>query len=86
MYKTRISQWRLDKKNKEREMKVVIRKRAERLSVGKKSVFHVRGRAVNFEEVVRYWRRKGISIEDIAAQSDDSTTPTGVECLAPIIS
>ena len=86
MYKTRIKQWRLDKKNKESDMKAIVRKRAKRLSEGKASAFHVRGRPVDFEEVIRYWGRKGISIEDIVAQRAASATPVDVDCLTPLVS
>ena len=65
-------------------MKAIARKNAKRLSEGKTSAFHVRGRAVDFEEVVRYWERKGISIEEIAAQRSASATPTDVKCLTPV--
>ena len=86
MYKTRIKQWRLDKKNKESDMKAIVRKRAKRLNESKVSLFHVRGKAVDFEEVVRYWERKGISIEDVATQRDASATPVDVRCLTPAAS
>ena len=86
MYKSRVSLWRLDKKNKECDMKAIVRKRSERLNVGEASQCRVRGRAIGLEEVVRYWGRKGISIEDIAAQRSASATPVDVEVFTPVIS
>ena len=86
MYKTYIRKWRLDKKNKESDMKAIVRKRAERLKGGKTSAFLVRGRAIEFEEVARYWGRKGVSIEDIEPRRDGSATPMDVKCLTPAAS
>jgi hypothetical protein len=43
MYKDRIKKWGLDKKNKERDMVAILRKKTERDAVGKESSFRVRG-------------------------------------------
>ena len=80
MYKKRIKQWGLDKKNKENEMRAVVRKRKQLGDQGKASTFRVRGRLVDYKDVVRYWERKGVRIEDVIAQRSGSTTPDAVEC------
>ena len=87
MYKTRITQWGLDKKNKENEMRAIMRKTASRVSKGKDSTFYIRGKTVKFENVVRYWQRNGRSpIDEIIAQREASRTPEAVECFTPVLS
>lgn len=80
MYKKRINQWGLDKKNKENEMRAIVRKRKQLGDQGKAGAFRVRGRLVDYKDVVRYWERKGMRIEDIIAQRTGSTTPEAVKC------
>ena len=84
MYKKRIKQWGLDKKNKEPEMRAIVRKRKQRADQGKGSTIRVRGQVLDFEKVVRYFHRKGVSIEDIIAQQTASSTPKAVEFSTPV--
>ena len=56
MYKTHISKWGLDKKNKDHEMRAVVRKYRHREAQGKRSKIHIRGKERSFEEIVRYWK------------------------------
>ena len=84
MYKTYIKQWGLDKKNKEPEMRAIVRKNQQRANQGKRSIIHVRGRHRDFAEVVDYWARKGISIDDIVARQKASPTPEAVVFSTPI--
>ena len=84
MYKTHIKQWGLDKKNKDFEMRAIVRKKNQREHQGKSSIIRVRGQLRDFAEVVRYWDRKGVSIEDIIARQTASPTPEAVECLTPV--
>lgn len=84
MYKRRIKQWGLDKNNKDAEMRVIARKTKVRLGQGKRSDVHVRGKAIDDEEVKRYWRRKGISIGDVIAHRKASVTPEAVEIVTPV--
>ena len=84
MYKTHIKQWGLDKKNKEFEMRAIVRKNKRRADQGKGSIIRVRGRIRDFAEVVRYWERKGVSIDDIIARQTASPTPDTVECFTPM--
>ncbi len=83
MYKTQITKWDLDKKNKECEMRAIVRKNQQRADQGKRSIIRVRGQRQDFAKVVRYWNRKGVSIEDIIARRTASPTPEAVECLTP---
>ena len=84
MYKTHIAKWGLDKKNKEPEMRAIVRKNKQRAERGKLSNFRVRKRHLNFAEVVRYWERKGVTIDEVIARSTASPTPEAVECFTPV--
>lgn len=83
MYKNRITQWGLDKKHKEDEMRAIVRKNKERADRGKESVFFVRGRAVEHQEIVGYFKRKRLTIEDVLSQRQERLTPEAVECRTP---
>ena len=80
MYKTRITRWGLDKKNKEKEMRAIVRKEKQLDDQGKASTFRIRGRLVDYKDVIRYWERKGVRIEDVIAQRTGSMTPEAVKC------
>ena len=90
MYKTHIKQWGVDKKNKEIEMRAIVRKYRQREDQGRNSVIHIRRRGrnspdvVSFTEVVRYWARKKKSIDDVIARQTSSPTPEAVELLTPV--
>ena len=84
MYKRRIKQWGLDKNNKDDEMRAIVRKTKARLRQGKRSKIHVRGKEISDEEVIRYWKRKGISIDDVIAHRAASVTPEAVNIVTPV--
>lgn len=84
MYKTHITQWGLDKKNKEFEMRAIVRKKKQRSDHGKRSVIHVRGQLRDFAEIVRYWDRKGVSIDEVIARHATSPTPEAVVFSTPV--
>ena len=86
MYKTRITRWGLDKKNKKCDMEAIVRKHSDRQRIGKRSNFRVRGKAVDYEDVVRYFHRRGESIDDVVARRGASKTPEAVACFTPILS
>lgn len=69
MYKDRIKQWGLDKKHKEDEMRAIVRKRKQRKDRGKDSVFSIRGRTIDDAELARYFKRKGLTIEEVIGRS-----------------
>ena len=84
MYKTHIEKWGLDKKNKENEMRAIVRKQKQRADLGKRCILRVRGRPMDFAEVVRYWHRKGVSVDDVISRRTASPTPEAVECFTPV--
>ena len=86
MYKTQITRWGLDKKNKEPEMRAIVRKRKQRADQGKGSIIRVRGQIRDFTEVVRYWDKKGVCVDDLIARQAASPTPEAVEIFTPLAS
>lgn len=67
-------------------MRAAVRKRSQRTQQNKRSIFRIRGKPVDDQEIVRYFARKGLSIEDIIAQRRASKTPETVICLTPVTS
>lgn len=86
MYKKRMSEWSLGKRNREPEMRAIVRKNLNRAMQGKSTTIQVRGRQIEFAEVERYWRRKGLSVADIIASRLMSKTPEEVNCFTPQLS
>ena len=84
MYKTHIKQWGLDKKNKEPEMRAIVRKHKQRADQGKTSTIHIRGQIRTIVETFRYWERKGVSIDEIIARQTASPTPEAVKFFTPV--
>src|SRR5947209_8715877 len=82
MYQRKIAQWELDKKHKAPEMKAILRMARQRDAAGLASLFRVRGRRVDIEEVHRYFRRKG---EDPATVdvNDSGPIPSTVKVETP---
>jgi hypothetical protein len=80
MYKARITKWKLERNNKEDNMRAILRKNAERNAIGKNTHFSVRGRIVTMEEVEHYFKRKrGLP----APRQFDPPTPSDVSCRTP---
>jgi hypothetical protein len=81
MYKNHITKWKLDKRNKAHEIMAIVRKKRQRDAVWKASEFHVRGRVISLDDVHRYLKRKGISVEDAIVQR--AATPPDLRCCTP---
>ena len=60
MLKKRIARWGLDRNLKLADMLVALRYTLQRQAQGRKSVFLIRERIVTFDDVKRYFRRKGV--------------------------
>jgi hypothetical protein len=80
MYKDRIKKWGLDKKNKERDMVAILRKKTARDAVGKESSFRVRGQPVTMDDVLHYFKRKK-GTQDMGISA--ATTPSDISCWTP---
>ncbi|KAL8826504.1 MAG: hypothetical protein Q9191_003757 [Dirinaria sp. TL-2023a] len=83
-YKRRIKEWGLGKNSRAKEMSAVARKFAERKAISKPSIFRIRGQDVDYAEMVRYFGRRRITIEDVMAQRQTSSTPEAVMCFIPL--
>lgn len=84
MWKNKIKEWGLDKKNKKDDVLAILRKKAERDAAGKKTVFRLRGRDVNLEKVQKYVTRNHISettIGELVASRPQ--TPPDLQCFTP---
>jgi hypothetical protein len=79
MYKDRIKKWGFDKKNKERDMIAILRKKSERAAVGKETSFRVRGQIVTVEDVLDYFKRKKGTRDTLSIAS----TPSDISCWTP---
>ena len=82
-FKRQIRKWKLDKKKKESEMRMIANLFLQRNKINKRSIIIVRNRRYKLQDVIRYFERKGISIEDL----DPSRVPaaaTSVRCLTPV--
>ena len=66
-------------------MRAVVRKTDRRAKQGKPSTVIIRNRVVN-DDIVSYWKRKGIAIDDVIAQRTASVTPEAVNCYTPLVS
>lgn len=67
--KHRIRVWHLDKKQKDHEMRTILKAYLSRKAQGKQSIFRLRGRLIDRREISRYFRRKGIySLESLAPE------------------
>lgn len=84
MYKTHVKGQGLDKRKKEEDIVAVACLNKKRTDEGSSSTFLVRGKVVDYADVVRYWKRKRISIDDVISQRAASTTPEAVECSTPV--
>ena len=65
-------------------MRAIVRKFAQRKAIRKPSSFRVRGQEVDYLEMVRYFARKGISIDDMMTRQRTSPTPEAVICITPL--
>ena len=83
--KHRIRVWHLDKKQKDHEMRAIVKTYLRRKSQGKQSVFRIRGRSIDHGEIVRYFRRKGIyNLDSLSAElSNAPETPPEITCHTP---
>ena len=84
MYKSRIKCWGLEKKFKENEMRAIVQENHQWVAKGKVSDIHIRGKRVDFGKVVRYWKRKNLSIDQVVDQREMSKISEGLRCMTPL--
>ena len=84
MYKSRFPKWDIRKNNKESDMSVILRKKTQRDAIGKPSSFCVRGKPVEFQNVMRYFKRKGTKRNPaFRVASPSVATPPYIVCSTP---
>lgn len=87
MFKNKVTEWGIDKKNKKDEVLAMLCKNNQREAAGKKTVFELRGRPVNFSDVQRYAKRNRITdatIQQLVASRPQ--TPSDLVCSTPPLS
>lgn len=80
-YRTRVSQWGLDKNIKPDEMKAIVRKRQKRnlIETNKGELaFKVRGNVVEAEKIDRWMKRHDIPEDTVYAPSPAAATPSAL--------
>ena len=65
-------------------MRAIVRKKKQRADLGRGSIICVRGQNLDYAEVVRYWDRKGVAVDDVIARWTSSPTPEAVEFSTPV--
>jgi len=83
MYKSRIKKWNFDKKTKEGEAWAILRMKMHRDAAGKESAFRVRGRTTTVDDVLRYFKRKGILNPEVEAGTSKASILPAIECWTP---
>ncbi|KAF2114628.1 hypothetical protein BDV96DRAFT_647324 [Lophiotrema nucula] len=82
-YRTRISQWGLDKNVKPKEMKAIVRKRQQRKLVEHSKAelaFTVRGNTVEPQNIDRWMKRHDVPESFVYSPSLAASTPSAVHC------
>lgn len=85
MYKSRITQWGFDKKNKASDMEFVLRKKMQRDAVHKSTSFIMRGRALNTPAFAAYVKRHHL-LERIEKDAYTADTPEHISYQTPVTS
>ena len=84
MLKKRITKWNLDKKLKNADMSAALRIALAREAQGKKSLFLNRGRIITFDDIKRYFKRKGVhDLHAMVASRPASKPESLTTCYTP---
>ena len=77
MYKSRITAWGLQKNNKVRDARAILKHQRAVEATGGRCLFFKRGRPIDLEAILRTWRRAG------RKYNDDTTygIPADIECI-----
>lgn len=84
--KTRLKQWRLRKNHGQEELLFVARKLLQRERDGRRATVRLRGTEMKFEEnVMKHFRRKHRTEQEVRAQAEALTAPTppDISCSTP---
>ncbi|KAI0188668.1 hypothetical protein EV127DRAFT_119546 [Xylaria flabelliformis] len=80
MYKTKLTQWKFFKNNRQTDVANLLYLQRHRLALGKESTFRRNGRTV---DVAAYIRRKGLRPVDLLEAADSGDLPPTLRCRTP---
>ncbi|KAI2633603.1 hypothetical protein GGS26DRAFT_52621 [Hypomontagnella submonticulosa] len=80
MYKTKLTQWKFFKNNRQADVANLLYLQRHRLAIGKESTFRRNGKVIDVEA---YMRRRGISAFDLVEVADSGDLPPTVRCRTP---
>ncbi|KAI1346084.1 Clr5 domain-containing protein [Xylaria sp. FL0043] len=80
MYKTKLTQWKFFKNNRQADVANLLHLQRHRLAMGKESTFRRNGRAV---DVAAYMKRKGLRPVDLLEGAKPSELPPTLRCRTP---
>lgn len=80
MYKTKLTQWKFFKNNRQADVANLLYLQRHRLAIGKESTFRRNGKPIDVEA---YMRRRGISAFDLVEVADSGDLPPTVRCRTP---
>ncbi|KAI3330308.1 hypothetical protein F4824DRAFT_341496 [Ustulina deusta] len=80
MYKTKLTQWKFFKNNRQADVAKLLYLQQYRLAMGKESTFRRNGRAI---DVAAYMRRKGLRPVDLLGAAQPGDLPPTVRCRTP---
>jgi hypothetical protein len=85
IYKSRITQWGFDKKNKASDVEFVLRKKMHRDAVHKNTFFTVRGRLLDMKSFLKYVKRHHL-LERTSIEANTADTPEHITYQTPAAS
>ncbi|KAI8953150.1 Clr5 domain-containing protein [Xylaria longipes] len=80
MYKTKLTQWKFFKNNRQADVANLLYLQQHRLAMGKESMFRRNGRTV---DVAAYIRRKGLRPVDLLEVAESGDLPPTLRCRTP---
>ncbi|KAI0173219.1 hypothetical protein GGR52DRAFT_377316 [Hypoxylon sp. FL1284] len=80
MYKTKLTQWKFFKNNRQADVANLLYLQRHRLAIGKESTFRRNGKPIDVEA---YIKRRGISAFDLVEVADSGDLPPTVRCRTP---
>ncbi|KAI0508917.1 Clr5 domain-containing protein [Xylaria bambusicola] len=80
MYKTKLTQWKFFKNNRQADVANMLYLQQHRLAMGKESTFRRNGRAI---DVAAYMRRKGLRSADLLEMVQPGDLPPTLRCRTP---
>ncbi|KAI1073694.1 hypothetical protein F5B20DRAFT_566261 [Whalleya microplaca] len=80
MYKTKLTQWKFFKNNRQADIANILYLQRHRLAIGKESTFRRNGKPIDVEA---YMRRRGINAFDLVEVAESGDLPPNLRCRTP---